>query len=284
MALLNCIVNGEVTSSVSSQDRGLHYGDGLFETIAFVNQQPLFWEAHFQRLLNGCQKLGIVCPTDSELKSTLNKLTKTATDKLNLVIKIIVTRGDSERGYQLAKNSRPNIVLLLSTYPEYPKMYWEEGVKVLRCQTSLSTQKQLAGLKHLNRLEQVLARQEWNDEFQEGLMLNDDGQVIEGVMSNLFIVKDKSVITPSLENAGVNGIMRNVILNLCESNGIITTQDTLSFEQVADADEVFLTNSLIGVWPVKKIDTWSYSVGDTTKHIMQSLIKEYSIDYATLCL
>lgn len=284
MALLNSIVNGEVASALSIQDRGFHYGDGVFETIAFVNQQPVLWEQHYQRLESGCKVLGIQCPTAFKLKNEIDKLNDVTVEKSNRVIKIIVTRGDSERGYKVTETTSPNIVLLLSTYPNYPEIFWHEGVKVKRCNTTLSTQKQLAGIKHLNRLEQVLARQEWNDEFQEGLMSSDDGYLIEGVMSNMFIVKDGSIITPCIDNAGVDGIMRNVVLNLCESNGMIARQDKLGFEQILDADEVFLTNSLIGVWPVNTIDAQSYSVGDITKRIMQLLIKEYSVDYATLCL
>lgn len=284
MALLNSIVNGEIASSISIQDRGFHYGDGLFETLALVNQQPVFWMQHYQRLSSGCQRLGIQCPTESELKRDIDKLNDTTVDIPHSVLKIIVTRGDSDRGYKADEKSKSNIVLMLSTYPKYPKQYWHEGINVRRCKTTLSTHTQLAGLKHMNRLEQVLARQEWNDEFQEGLMSDDKGYLVEGVMSNLFIVKNKSIITPCIDKAGVDGIMRNVVLNLCESNGIIAKQDKLSLEQVLDADEVFLTNSIIGIWPVNKIDAQSYSIGDTTKLIMQLLKKEYSIDYATLCL
>ena len=284
MALINSIVNGEITSSISIQDRGFHYGDGLFETIAFVNQQPVLWEQHYQRLSSGCQILGIQCPTESELRNDITKLNEATVDNPDSVLKIIVTRGDSDRGYKVAQESKSNVVLLLSTYPKYPPQYWHEGINVRLCKTTLSTHTQLAGLKHLNRLEQVLARQEWCDEFQEGLISDDKGYLVEGVMSNLFIVKNKSIITPCIDKAGVDGIMRNVVLNLCESNGIIAKQDKLSSEQVLDADEVFLTNSIIGIWPVNRIDTQSYSIGETTKLIMQLLKKEYSIDYATIRL
>jgi len=282
MSLLSSSVNGENGSTISVQDRGLNYGDGLFETIALVNQKLIFWNLHYQRLLSGCNTLGIPCPKESDLKTEVERVIDTLVNKKNAVIKIIITRGNSERGYKAVEKSQPNIVILLSDYPAYPSKYWLEGVHVKCCQTMLSTQKQLAGLKHLNRLEQVLARREWDDEFQEGLMLDETGQVIEGVMSNLFIVKNKSIITPIIDKSGVNGIMRNVVLNLCESNGIIAKQEHLNLKQLLDADEVFLTNSIIGIWPVSTLERQSYSVGNATKNLMQLLIKKYFINYATL--
>lgn len=280
MALLNSIVNGEVTSEISIQDRGLHYGDGLFETIAFVNNQLVFWNEHYQRLLTGCKILDIQCPTEQSLKKGIEKLRHLNPDVKSAVIKIIVTRGDSERGYRSPEELESNVVILLSTYPDYPAACWNEGVKVKKCETVLSSQQQLAGLKHLNRLEQVLARQEWADEYQEGLMSDLKGDIIEGVMSNVFIVEKGTVRTPLIKHAGVKGIMRNIVLKLCEAHGIMVVEDEISFEQVLAADEVFLTNSIIGIWPVKQITKQTYMTGLITKNIMKLLIEKYSVDYA----
>jgi len=284
MSLLSCSVNGENGSTISVQDRGLNYGDGVFETIALVNQKLIFWNLHYQRLLSGCNALGIPCPEESALKTEVERVIDTLVNKQNAVVKIIITRGNSERGYKAVEKSQTNTIVLLSEYPTYPSKYWLEGVHVKCCQTLLSTQKQLAGLKHLNRLEQVLARREWDDEFQEGLMLDETGHVIEGVMSNLFMVKNNLIITPPIDKSGVKGIMRNVVLNLCESNGIIAKQEHLNLKQLLDADEVFLTNSIIGIWPVSMMEKQSYFIGNVTKNLMQLLIKEYSINYATLSI
>lgn len=282
MAVLNSIVNGEVSNGISIQDRGFNYGDGLFETIALVNQQPVFWNEHYQRLLKGCKVLGIACPAEQKLNSDIEKLTHLSPDVNTAVIKIIVTRGNSERGYQYDDNLVPNVIVSLSAYPSYPSSYWEEGVKVKLCETRLSSQQQLAGIKHLNRLEQVLARNEWQDEYHEGLMIDMAGNIIEAVISNVFIIKDNMVQTPLIINAGVNGIMRNIVLKLCKANGIMVVEDEISLEQVLGADEVFLTNSIMGVWPVKQINSQLYTPGLITKNIMKHLTKEYSVDYATL--
>lgn len=284
MPILNSIVNGDLSSIISIQDRGFNYGDGVFETIAFVEQKLVFWKEHYQRLLLGCDALGIICPSEESLKIDIKKLCESVDEKQNCVIKIIVTRGDGERGYKFNSEIEANVIASLSTFPSYPNDFWINGITVKYCKTKLSEQKQLAGIKHLNRLDQLLARREWDDECQEGLLSDAHGNLIEGVMSNVFIVKDNSILTPFIDNAGVNGIMRNVILNLCESNGIIAKEAKLTYESVLDADEVFLTNSLVGVWPVTTIDKQSFSIGNCTKNLIQLLIKEYSINYATLSI
>ncbi len=284
MAVLNSIVNGELSKIISIQDRGFNYGDGLFETIALVNQQPVFWNEHYQRLLKGCEVLGIDCPAEQKLKGDIEKLIHLSRNINTAVAKIMVTRGNSERGYQYNDNLVPNVIVSLSAYPSYPSSYWEEGVKVKLCETRLSSQQQLAGIKHLNRLEQVLARNEWQDEYQEGLMANAAGNIIEAVISNVFIIKDNIVQTPLIINAGVNGIMRNIVLKLCKANGIMAVEDKISLEQVLAADEVFLTNSIIGIWPVKHINSQAYILGLITKNIMQFLIEDYSVDYATFSI
>jgi len=282
MALLNSIVNGKVISEISIQDRGFNYGDGLFETMIMVNHQPVFWGEHYQRLLNGCTVLGIECPSAKHLKNEIEQLCSLNPTVATATIKLILTRGDSERGYQCAEGAKPNIIISLFSYPDYSADYWREGIKVKFCQTRLSYQKRLIGVKHLNRLEQVLARQEWADEYQEGLMADTNGNIIEGVMSNVFIVKGDVVQTPLINQAGVDGIIRNIVLKLCEAHGIMVAEDEISQEQVLDADEVFLTNSLIGLWPVKQVGNKVYKTGLKTKNIMKLLMDEYSVDYAAL--
>ena len=284
MAILKSIVNGEFASTISLNDRGFNYGDGLFETIAMVNNKPVLWEQHFQRLSHGCEVLGISKPDEQELKDEIARLCADFNSNTAYVVKIVVTRGESERGYKEPLNSSPNLVLILSSYPVYKPNYWDEGVSIRLCSTKLSRQTQLAGIKHLNRLEQVLARREWGDEFQEGLMAEESGNIIEGVMTNLFIVKDNVIITPDLSDAGVNGIMRNIIITICEAEGIQINQGIVSLDELNKADEIFLTNSLIGVWPVKNIEDKVYPVGMLTRKLMRLLVEKYLVDYASVNL
>jgi len=281
MAVLNCLVNGELTKSLSVNDRGFNYGQGVFETIAVVNKKLIFWAEHYKRLVVGCNALGISVPVESGLKNDITCLINDSCNKNAFVVKIIITRGDGERGYREPVKNDTNNVLILSNYPRYNKNYWSNGVSVKLCNTKLSHQQQLAGIKHLNRLEQVLARQEWDDEFQEGLMFDELGNLIEGVMSNVFIIENKTVITPFIKYAGVKGVMRQIVMGLCESRGITYKEDDVSLERLLSANEIFLTNSLIGIWPVKNVENTMYPVGKITKKITYDLFKEYLVDYAT---
>jgi len=284
MTVINTLVNGVSASSISINDRGFNYGDGVFETIAYTKSEPVFWQQHLQRLSQGCELLGITCPKEDILVKDIDLLTESLNGHEDCVIKIVVTRGDSERGYRVPDNPVSRIVLTLSSYPSYPASYWENGVDITTCKTTLSSQERLAGIKHLNRLEQVLARQEWDNEYQEGLMLNISGHVVEAVMSNVFVIENSQIITPRIDCEGVKGVMRDVVLKLCESNGIMTMEDNLTLERVLFADEVFLTNSLIGVWPVKSINKTIMPVGSVTRKIRQDLINKYEVDYASLAL
>ena len=284
MALLKALVNGDFSSGVSVNDRGLNYGDGAFETIAYTNGNAVFWERHYKRLKKGCDILGFDCPIENDLLKDIKKITETDGSTDNAVIKIIVTRGESERGYKPSEHTTPNVIVSLSAYPLYPSAYWKDGVDIKKCTTNLSSQKKTSGIKHLNRIDQVLARREWDDEFQEGLMLNENGHVIEAVMSNVFIVEDKKIVTPIIKGSGVKGIMREVVLNICETSGIMVLKDKLTLERVLKADEVFLTNSLIGIWPVKRIENTQLEVGSLTQEIMQSLKNKYMVNYASLSL
>ena len=140
------------------------------------------------------------------------------------------------------------------------------------CETRLSRQPVLSGIKHMNRLEQILARNEWTDSsISEGLMLSDQGNVIEGTMSNLFMVKNGTVITPTLNECGVAGVMRETVLTFLDEETIPYETSVVSQSMLAIADEVFLTNSVIGLWPVKKIGGTVYSVGPVSK-VMQKKV------------
>jgi len=294
------MLNGQFTSNISVLDRGLNYGDGLFETLAVVDQKPVMLDEHISRLFNGCEILHINRPDKEKLYNDIINICKESFIKVNskdeentaliidcskaLVLKIIVTRGISERGYSFSDDMVANTVLITSTYPRYQTDNWLTGIKARICDTHLSQQKKLAGLKHLNRLEQILARNEWDDEFTEGLMTDAQGNLVDGVMSNLFLIKNNTLYTPKIDKCGVNGIMRQLVLKLCHSEGMMVQETNISLDMLESADEVFVTNSLIGIWPLKSVDEKQFGTGKVTRSIMQKLTTECSIDYATLCL
>lgn len=261
------LINGELTDAVSARDRGFQYGDGLFETIAVQRGTPLLLEKHLARLGAGAERLGFqVAP--ALLHQDAERLCRGVERG---VLKIIVTRGISMRGYRGDPAATPTRVLSLSDWPSYPASHAEQGVDVRLCRTRLAAQPALAGLKHLNRLEQVLARAEWGDEYAEGLMQDESGNIVEGTMTNVFLVRDKALVTPALDRCGVEGVMRSEVLERAARLGIANRVETVTPEHLERAQEIFLTNSLIGLWPVRRIDQRSYALGDITRKIQQAI-------------
>ena len=262
------LVNGAVTDALSSLDRGLLYGDGLFETIAVQDGQPRFWRRHLARLSAGCERLGIPSPTEYCLREEADAL---AAGSERGVLKLIVTRGCGGRGYRPETPAHPTRILQLHPWPDYPAQCQESGVRVRLCRQRLGHLPALAGIKHLNRLEQVLARMEWDDPaIMEGLLLDTGGHLVEGTMSNLFMIRDGVLMTPALDRCGVAGVLRGVVLELAV--GLMPVQvRALRPDDLRTADEAFLTNSLIGIWPDSAFEDHSYSRGILTHRLQERL-------------
>lgn len=272
--MTDILINGEAKETISVLDRGLQYGDGLFETMAVRDGKIPLWDLHWERLKQGCKQLSISLPNKHVLENEINLLCNDK-DANQFIIKLIVTRGVGERGYRFSGTQ--NITRILSCHPlaDYPMSYQTEGVTVRYCETTLSENKKLAGIKHLNRLEQVLARNEWNsDDYQEGLMLSVHGHIIDGTMSNIFTVKDNRVFTPELSLCGVSGVMRKTIIKLSKDLGIPVYEKIVTKNEIEDADELFLTNSIFGIWPVRKIAKKQWpNIGAVTMQLQQELKK-----------
>lgn len=261
-------LNGQPLDPGLQRDRGLAYGDGLFETIAVRRGQPRLLDRHLQRLATGCQRLRIPCDIaqlDAEIRAYATLLGEG-------VAKLLLTRGDGLRGYAPPAEPQVRRLLLGSPAPAYPTVHATEGIALYSCTTCLAHQPLLAGLKHLNRLEQVLARGEWSStEYAEGLMLAQDGRPIEGVFSNLFLVRAGRLLTPALDDCGVAGVMRGLLLDIAAAEGIPTEVLSLSLDDLLGADEVFLCNSQYGIWPVRRYAAANWSVGPVTRKLQGSI-------------
>ncbi len=265
------LVNGHAGDCLSTSDRGLLYGDGLFETIAVQNGIPRRWSRHLARLRAGCARLGIAQADAGLLEDEAATLCR---DAQRAVLKLIITRGTGGRGFRPPPAAAPTRILQLHPYPSWPAGHWQDGVCAGFCALRMGYNPALAGIKHLNRLEQVLARAEWDDpEIVEGLMQDQQGYLIEGTMSNVFIVKDSMLLTPDLRRCGVAGITRALILELAQQAGIATGVRDIAMNELARADEVFLCNSLIGIWPVIRIPEQHYPVGNLTR-LMQEYLRD----------
>jgi 4-amino-4-deoxychorismate lyase len=259
------LINGIEADHIAVNDRGFQYGDGLFETIEVINGQPVFLEQHLLRLRTGCSKLKIPNP---DIKLLTDEIANVCKPAQKAVLKIIITRGSGGRGYRQPETIQPTRVISLHPSPEYPKTFTEQGINARFCETRLGLNPALAGVKHLNRLEQTMSRAEWDDPaMQEGIMLDINSHVIEGTMTNLFYVKADIIYTASLKLAGVAGIVRGVLMDIAAKHHLKLIEHDYDKEILLAADEVFVCNSIIGIWPVKKIESVSFPVGYTTSQL-----------------
>jgi 4-amino-4-deoxychorismate lyase len=263
------LINGKATNEISFQDRGLQYGDGVFETIAFEQNSLLCWDEHLNRLEQGCQQLKLSFPD----KKLLEDETVSLTDAVDRgVIKIMLTRGQGGRGYALPDKQLTSRIISLYPWPEYSAENLTHGINVRVCDYRYAHNSVLAGIKHLNRLEQVLARSEWTDSSTaEGLVLDNEGNVIEGTMSNVFCIINNVLYTPDLSACGVKGIIRDKVIEVASSLNIDVEIKNISLETLNTADEIFVCNSIIGIWPVNTLDGKIFSIGTKTQQIKQTL-------------
>ena len=248
---MRALINGVETDCVSVADRGLQYGDGLFETIAVRDGGLCLWRGHFDRLFDGARRFGIPCPSQGML---LDECQRSIDSCSSGVLKIVLTRGSGGRGYRPPADPHPTRIVSLHPWPDYPLDWADRGVAVILCRTLLGENALLAGHKHLNRLEQVLARSEWRDpQIAEGIMQDGRGRVIGGTMSNLFLVSNGRLYTPRLDTCGVSGTARALVLRLAGEHDLEVTQADVAQADLVAADGLFLTNALIGVWPVRRL-------------------------------
>jgi 4-amino-4-deoxychorismate lyase len=243
-------INGEIVNSISVADRGLAYGDGLFETILISNGQPHLWSYHHARLLKGLNVLQIAVETQ-RLRNDIDRVIENLPDSDNehYVLKLIITRGESGRGYQPTE-SRANIIITLSEFFHQEDKY--NGVATHLCKQKLPLDSAWAGLKTLNQLSYVLASLERkNKDFDEGILLSTEDHLIEATSRNIFLVNNEVLYTPKLNRAGVDGVLKTYLLDkIIPQLGFECIERDLNLDDLLHADEVFLTNSVTGIWPV----------------------------------
>lgn len=242
------LINGSRDGNLSPLDRGFAYGDGIFRTLAIRDGRPQQWQLHYAKLVHDCNVLGIVCPNSSLLLSDIDRL---FSGSHHAVAKIIVTRGEGARGYSMPSLAQPTRVVIKSAFPQFSQRHFEQGCRLHLCNIRLGHQPQLAGIKHLNRLENIMARAEWSDStIADGLLLDINDNAIECTMSNLFARYGQTLITPDLTRCGVAGVTRQRVLELAPTLGYQVSIAYIPLSTLLDADEVMITNSLFGVWQV----------------------------------
>ncbi len=240
------LVDGRPADSVPALDRGLQYGDGLFETLAIRSGVPRLLGHHLERLAEGCRRLGIPMPDPAVLRREI----EAAAPAAEAVVKVILTRGVAARGYRPPAN--PQSTRIVAGFTRAPPGASDaDGIHVRMCATRLGRNPALAGIKHLCRLEQVLARAEWVDEgVAEGLMQDDCGRLVCATQSNLFVLRRGRLVTPAVDECGVAGVMRRALIEWAGVRGLPVTVGRVMPEDLEEAEEVLLTNALTGARPV----------------------------------
>lgn len=268
-------LNGQPTEFLSVQDRAVQYGDGFFTTLLVVNDRVLNWSAHWRRLRLSAERLQFSALDESQLLQQTAQAVVAFNPECNAthVVKLLISRGKSGRGYAIPERATPLILVQVSTAPIQitvqqsseqtaplnfpPFMALQLGV----CDTQTSIQMQLAGIKHLNRLDSVLAQTEVRQkQQQEGIMLNALEQVVGGTQSNVFMIKAQTLITPKLHLSGVEGTTRYQLSRLAPLLGLRWKEADLSLEELRLADELFLSNAVRGIMPIKQLEQQLFSI------------------------
>ena len=269
------LVNGKQSNLISIRDRGLLYGDGVFRTLLARQGKPQHWPLHYQKLKQDCSVLGIPCPDFSLLSTELSGL---LLKHPGGVVKLIVTRGQGARGYAPPDRVDPTHIWDITPLPDYPADFGIFGIKARLCQLRLSQQPRLAGIKHLNRLENVLAAAEWNNNTEpncadvaEGLLMDVEGNVIEGIRSNIFLVSCGKLVTPDLSRCGVAGVQRDRVMAWAAQCNLPLQVRNVRLDEVLHADELFVVNSIIGMWPVRELEQRHWSGFPFAAKILQGL-------------
>ena len=246
---------GALEAEALLHSRALHYGDGLFRTLLVWNGHCRDWPWQYARLQADADRLQLDLPDVDRLQAEAAQLTSGQT---RAVLKILLWRTATGRGYAPGTRDSERL-LMVSQAPLYTAASWEQGIVACRSPVTLGSQPALAGVKHLNRLDQVLASRDWPDAVSEALMADAHGHVTCGTRTNLFWTVGAKVFTPPLHTAGVSGAMRSRILDACRRLGIDCAEKQVTWSALALADEVFVTNSLIGLWPVRVLEarTWA---------------------------
>ena len=264
------LVNGARATTVSVLDRGLHFGDGLFETIACVKGRPRFLPLHLERLEFGCERLQLA-PNLEEIRAEVVEL---ARDVDRAIVKVLVTAGEAlARGYARSGSETATRITFRYPWPHESAAQLHDGVMVRTLTLRLGENPRLAGLKHCNRLEQTLARTELATDpgLQEGILFSSSGNLVSATTSNVFLVRESCLLTPRIDLCGVLGVMRRVVLREARRVGIPARECELRAPDLHSADEIFLTNARIGISPVRALDARELIPGPVTRHLQSVL-------------
>lgn len=259
-------------------ERAIAYGDGFFETVLVIDGSAALWSFHRTRLAETAKRLAVRC----DISSIEKDFFACAKQHNNAVIKIIVARAGGQRGYCSQRASDVTVNINAYPMPQFSQQRLTQGIRLHVCHQRLSHNSALAGIKHLNRLEQVVAANERNEQMaDEGLMLDETGSVVEGVSSNVFILQEKKLLTPNLHRCGVAGVMRAAVMQqLSKQINLAVEERRLTLNDCLAADGMFICNSVIGIVPVQAIGVSAVNIATEITACFWQILS--SLGYARL--
>ena len=268
------LINGIKSTCISATDRGLAYGDGLFSTVKVEYGKVQLWTFHLQRLQLGAKRLFFPDVDWLTLTDEVELLADTLKCKPQSVIKVIITRGSGGRGYSVKGCVQPLRILSIHDFPEFYTQWKNAGIEIILCQQKLAINPQLAGLKTLNRLEQVIIKHELEmNQAIEGVVCDLNGFVIESCSANIFVYLNEQWVTPKLDGSGVKGVKRRQIIESAKEVGAIVKEANITVDDLFNAQAVCLTNALMGIVPVKQFQSHCYELSDFSfVHKLQALL------------
>ena len=255
----NISINGKIIpvteGSISTEDRGFLYGDGIFETLRTYNGEPFKLAEHLERMHCSAEKLKIFpAYTNTEISESITKLLEKNSVR-DAYIRITLSRGEDGSGLQMSVGLRSTILIQVKPFTPYDEQLYKEGMSLCVSKQRRSTTSPICRHKTTNLLTSILLKEEAGSKSaHDSIVLNTDGYVAECIVSNIFMVADGSVITPSLDTNILPGITRSTVLDICQNSGIPARKECFKIETLIKAKEVFITNSLMEIMPVSKIE------------------------------
>ncbi|WP_354625026.1 aminodeoxychorismate lyase [Psychromonas sp. MME2] len=253
------LINGIENNQIAATDRGLAYGDGLFSTIKVEHGAVQLWDYHLARFKRGAERLFFPVVDWFLLEQEVMTLAKTLSGNSLAVIKVILTRGSGGRGYSSRGCDTPLRIVSCHPFPDFYLSWQQQGINIELCQQRLASSGQLAGIKTLNRLEQILIKHELETlQALEGIVCDNDGYVVEACSANVFVYLNDQWLTPKLETSGVAGVKRQQILDAAQQSGIAIKETHLRVDELFNAQGLCITNALMGIVAVRQLQDHVY--------------------------
>ena len=261
------------SKNIDIKDRGFNFGDGVFETILVKNKCLKNFKEHFHRLKNGCESLKMKSPSFQFIQSNSKKAISKYS---NCILKIYVTRGSNDQGYNFSKNIVHNIYFRV--IPKLPSIIKITGLNLKISKHILQQNIHYGGVKHMNRIDQSLAAHDllYNPRYDDIILIDDKKNIVETISSNIFFAKQlKSKLnfyTPKMEKCGIEGIMRNEVIKWLEKKGYNLIIKDIVKKDIRKYDYCFITNSIKGLRFVKKIDSKKFREPNSLLGVLESFI------------